>query len=120
MSGINMYALALVAQQMLGWNFHFSIFISAAVVVTYTFLGGLSSAIYNEVLQFFLIVAGFLPLSYLGLKNVGGWSGLKATLGHSYTHSWAGLSHAHTNRLGVEWFGLVMGLGFVLSFGYWF
>src|ERR1700719_2719029 len=131
-SGISMYAIAKLIQtlhvfdpvfQRLGlnnsWIFDFAIVISAIVVLVYTFLGGLSSAIYNEVLQFFLIVAGFLPLSYLGLKNVGGWSGLKATLGPSYTHSWAGLSHANTNRLGVEWFGLVMGLGFVLSFGYW-
>jgi SSS family solute:Na+ symporter len=131
-SGISMYAIAKLIQtlhvfdgvfQRLGlnssWIFDFAILISAIVVLVYTFLGGLSSAIYNEVLQFFLIVAGFLPLSYLGLKNVGGWSGLKATLGTSYTHSWAGLSHASTNRLGVEWFGLVMGLGFVLSFGYW-
>src|SRR6476646_1765589 len=131
-SGISMYAIAKLIQTLhvfdgvflrLGidssWIFDFSILISAIVVLVYTFLGGLSSAIYNEVLQFFLIVAGFLPLSYLGLKNVGGWSGLKATLGASYTHSWSGLSHASTNRLGVEWFGLVMGLGFVLSFGYW-
>jgi SSS family solute:Na+ symporter len=131
-SGISMYAIAKLIQtlhvfdgvfQRLGlnssWIFDFAIIISAIVVLVYTFLGGLSSAIYNEVLQFFLIVAGFLPLSYLGLKNVGGWSGLKATLGPSYTHSWAGLRHASTNRLGVEWFGLVMGLGFVLSFGYW-
>jgi len=131
-SGISMYAIAKLIQtlhvfdgvfQRLGinaaWIFDFSIIISAIVVLVYTFLGGLSSAIYNEVLQFFLIVAGFLPLSYLGLKNVGGWSGLKATLGASYTHSWAGLGHSNTNRLGVEWFGLVMGLGFVLSFGYW-
>jgi SSS family solute:Na+ symporter len=131
-SGISMYAIAKLIQtlhvfdavfQRLGlnssWIFDFAILISAIVVLVYTFLGGLSSAIYNEVLQFFLIVAGFLPLSYLGLKNVGGWSGLKATLGPSYTHSWAGLSHPDTNRLGVEWFGLVMGLGFVLSFGYW-
>jgi SSS family solute:Na+ symporter len=131
-SGISMYAIAKLIQtlhvfdgvfQRLGisssWIFDFAILISAIVVLVYTFLGGLSSAIYNEVLQFFLIVAGFLPLSYLGLKNVGGWSGLKATLGPSYTHSWAGLRHANTNRLGVEWFGLVMGLGFVLSFGYW-
>jgi len=131
-SGISMYAIAKLIQtlhvfdgvfQRLGlnssWIFDFAIVISAIVVLVYTFLGGLSSAIYNEVLQFFLIVAGFLPLSYLGLKNVGGWSGLKATLGPSYTHSWAGLSHASTNRLGVEWFGLAMGLGFVLSFGYW-
>ena len=131
-SGISMYAIAKLIQtlhvfdgvfQRLGlnssWIFDFAILISAIVVLVYTFLGGLSSAIYNEVLQFFLIVAGFLPLTYLGLKNVGGWSGLKATLGPSYTHSWAGLSHPSANRLGVEWFGLVMGLGFVLSFGYW-
>src|SRR5258708_33304766 len=101
------------------WVFALAIVTSAVVVLVYTFLGGLSIAIYNEVLQFFLIVAGFLPLSYLGLKNVGGWSGLKATLGSSFTHSWRGMGHASTNRLGVEWFGLVMGLGFVLSFGYW-
>jgi len=131
-SGISMYAIAKLIQtlhvfdnvvQRAGLSsariFDVAILISALVVLIYTFLGGLSSAIYNEVLQFFLIVAGFLPLSYLGLKNVGGWTGLKATLGSSYTHSWAGLGHAHTNRLGVEWFGLVMGLGFVLSFGYW-
>ena len=72
MSGINMYALAIVCQQMLGWRFDFSVFFAAGVVVTYTFLGGLSSSIYNEVLQFFLIVFGFLPLTYLGLRDVGG------------------------------------------------
>src|SRR5689334_1426335 len=131
-SGISMYAIAKLIQTLhvfdgvflrLGidssWIFDFSILISAIVVLVYTFLGGLSSAIYNEVLQFFLIVAGFLPLVYLGLKNVGGWSGLKATLNPAYTHSWLGMGSAHTNRLGVEWFGLSMGLGFVLSFGYW-
>jgi SSS family solute:Na+ symporter len=131
-SGISMYAIAKLIQvlhvfdsafQKLGLSpsgiFDFSILVSAAVVLTYTFLGGLSSAIYNEVVQFFLIVAGFLPLSWLGLKSVGGWSGLKAKLDPSYVHSWVGLSNPHTNRLGVEWFGLAMGLGFVLSFGYW-
>jgi len=131
-SGISMYAIAKLIQtlhvfdgvfQRLGLGsssiFDVAIVISAVVVLVYTFLGGLSSAIYNEVLQFFLIVAGFLPLSYLGLKNVGGWTGLKEKLGPSFTHSWAGMAHAQTNRLGVEWFGLVMGLGFVLSFGYW-
>ena len=101
------------------WIFHFSLIISALVVLGYILLGGLTSAIYNEVLQFFLIVAGFLPLVWLGLKNVGGWHGLKAKLDPSYTHSWLGMGNAHTNRLGVEWFGLTMGLGFVLSFGYW-
>src|SRR5262249_250605 len=92
---------------------------SAVVVLAYILMGGLTSAIYNEVLQFFLIVAGFLPLVFLGLRNVGGWSGLKAQLEPAYTHSWVGLGSAGTNRLGVGWFGLVMGLGFVLSFGYW-
>jgi len=101
------------------WIFHAGILVSALVVLAYIFLGGLSSAIYNEVVQFFLIVAGFLPLVWLGLRNVGGWSGVKLRLGASYTHSWIGLGSAHTNRLGVEWFGLAMGLGFVLSFGYW-
>jgi solute:Na+ symporter, SSS family len=131
-SGISMYAIAKLIQvlhvfdgafQKLGLSssgiFDFSIIASAVVVLVYTFLGGLSSAIYNEVLQFFLIVAGFLPLSWLGLNSLGGWSGLKAKLDPSYVHSWMGLSNAHSNRLGVEWFGLVMGLGFVLSFGYW-
>jgi len=131
-SGISMYAMAKLIQilhvfdtpfQRLGlpssWVFHAGILVAALVVLTYIFLGGLSSAIYNEVVQFFLIVAGFLPLVWLGLRNVGGWSGLKARLGPEYTHSWVGMGSAHTNRLGVEWFGLAMGLGFVLSFGYW-
>jgi solute:Na+ symporter, SSS family len=131
-SGISMYAMAKLIQTLhildvplakmglpLGWSFHISIAISALIVLAYVLLGGLTSAIYNEVLQFFLIVAGFLPLVFLGLKNVGGWSGLKAQLPGAFTHSWQGLSNAHTNPLGVEWFGLVMGLGFVLSFGYW-
>ncbi|HEX3352199.1 MAG TPA: sodium:solute symporter family protein [Terriglobales bacterium] len=131
-SGISMYAMAKLIQILhifdspfarMGlppsWIFHFSLVISAVVVLGYILLGGLTSAIYNEVVQFFLIVAGFLPLVWLGLKNVGGWTGLKATLDPSYTHSWLGMQSAHTNRLGVEWFGLTMGLGFVLSFGYW-
>jgi solute:Na+ symporter, SSS family len=131
-SGISMYAMAKLIQTLhildvpfrqLGiprtWIFHTGIIVSAFVVLTYIYLGGLTSAIYNEVLQFFLIVAGFIPLVWLGLKNVGGWPGLKATLGPSYMHSWVGLGSPQTNRLGVEWFGLTMGLGFVLSFGYW-
>ncbi|MFL6428585.1 MAG: sodium:solute symporter family protein [Acidobacteriaceae bacterium] len=131
-SGISMYAMALLIQNLhmldslfltagipLSWIFHVSIAISAVIVLAYIFLGGLTSAIYNEVLQFFLIVAGFLPLVWIGLKNVGGWSGIKQTLGPAYTHSWRGMEHANTNPLGVEWFSLVMGLGFVLSFGYW-
>ena len=81
----------------------------------YIFLGGLTSAIYNEVLQFFLIVAGLLPLVWIGLRNVGGWQGIKHTLPANMTHCWQGMAHANTNALGVEWFGLVMGLGFVLQ-----
>jgi len=131
-SGISMYAMAKLIQVLhildkplaaMGlsqvWTFHISIILSGIIVLIYIFLGGLTSAIYNEVLQFFLIVAGFLPLVMLGLKNVGGWSGLKHDLPSNFTHSWQGMSNAHTNPLGVEWFGLVMGLGFVLSFGYW-
>ncbi len=126
-SGISMYAMALLIQT-LGlfhglmpdaWIFHVSIILSAVIVLGYIFLGGLTSAIYNEVLQFFLIVAGFAPLVWIGLRNVGGWQGIKQTLPISMVHSWRGMAHANTNPLGVEWFGLAMGLGFVLSFGYW-
>jgi SSS family solute:Na+ symporter len=131
-SGISMYAMARLIQTLhvfdkmfihlglpVAWIFHFAIILSAVIVLCYIFLGGLTSAIYNEVLQFFLIVAGFLPLVWVGLKNVGGWDGLKAALPSAYTHSWQGMGSAHTNPLGVDWFGLVAGLGFVLSFGYW-
>jgi SSS family solute:Na+ symporter len=131
-SGISMYAMAKLIQVLhifdrplasLGvpaaWIFDLGILVSAIVVLVYIFLGGLTSAIYNEVLQFFLIVAGLLPLVALGLYDVGGWRGLTARLDPELTHAWAGLASAHGNRLGVEWFGLVMGLGFVLSFGYW-
>src|SRR6202051_502493 len=126
-SGISMYAMALLIQT-LGlfkgiipdpYIFHVSVLLSGVIVLGYIFLGGLTSAIYNEVLQFFLIVAGFTPLVWIGLKNVGGWQGIKQTLPATMTHSWRGMTHASTNTLGVEWIGLVMGLGFVLSFGYW-
>ena len=126
-SGISMYAMALLIQT-LGllhgivpdaYIFHVSVFVSAIIVLGYIFLGGLTSAIYNEVLQFFLIVAGFAPLVWIGLRNVGGWQGIKHTLPATMTHSWRGMAHASTNTLGVEWVGLAMGLGFVLSFGYW-
>ncbi len=126
-SGISLYAMALLIQTLglfdgfipHAWVFHFSIFISAAIVLGYIFLGGLSSAIYNEVLQFFLIVAGFLPLVWIGLRNVGGWAAIQQRLPATMTHSWRGMEHASTNSLGVGLIGLVMGLGFVLSFGYW-
>jgi SSS family solute:Na+ symporter len=126
-SGISMYAMALLIQT-LGllhgiipdpYIFHVSVFLSAIIVLGYIFLGGLTSAIYNEVLQFFLIVAGFAPLVWIGLRNVGGWQGIKQTLPANMTHSWHGMTHANTNTLGVEVVGLAMGLGFVLSFGYW-
>ena len=126
-SGISMYAMALLIQTLglfdglmpHAWVFHVSIVLSALIVLGYIFLGGLTSAIYNEVLQFFLIVAGFLPLVWIGLRNVGGWQGIQQRLPATMTHSWRGMTHANTNSLGVEIVGLVMGLGFVLSFGYW-
>jgi solute:Na+ symporter, SSS family len=128
-SGISMYAMAKLMQILLGWDFNFSILMSAIIVLVYTFLGGLTSAIYNEVLQFFLIVAGFIPLVFLGLKDAGGWSGVQERLHlvaaqagfapDAWSRSWAYMGSANANPMGVEWFGLIFGLGFVLSFGYW-
>jgi len=131
-SGISMYAMARLIQalhvfdglfRLLGWApegiFTFSIVLSAVIVLAYIFLGGLTSAIYNEVLQFFLIIAGFLPLVLLGLKNIGGWEGLKASVPMQYMHEWKGVAHASTNPMGIEIIGLGMGLGFVLGSGYW-
>jgi SSS family solute:Na+ symporter len=128
-SGISMYALAKLLELVLNWNFNTSVVLSAVIVLVYIFLGGLTSAIYNEVLQFFLIVLGFLPLVLLGLKDVGGWAGMTAKLdpvatGAGYapgawSSAWRHLGSADANPMGVEWFGMVMGLGFVLSFGYW-
>src|SRR3954447_9603954 len=107
-----MYALAKLLELVLGWSFHGSIILTGIIVLIYILLGGLTSAIYNEVLQFFLIVAGFLPLVLLGLKDVGGWEGLKAKVPEAFTHSWQGFSSPDTSPMGVEWFGLSMGLGF--------
>jgi solute:Na+ symporter, SSS family len=134
-SGISMHVLAKLLEQILGFNYHLCIIVSAAIVLIYIFLGGLTSAIYNEVLQFFLIVLGFCPLVFLGLKSVGGWDGLVAKLNvvatsptnpagkafapGAWTESWAHMNSSGANPMGVEWFGMVMGLGFVLSFGYW-
>ena len=128
-SGVSMYAMGKLFELLLGWDFNMAILVAGAIVLVYIFLGGLTSAIYNEVLQFFLIVFGFLPLVYIGLKKVGGWSGIKEKLmvaatanglpATAYTSSWSHMGSAATNPIGVEWFGLVMGLGFVLSFGYW-
>jgi SSS family solute:Na+ symporter len=128
-SGISMYALAILMEKVLGWNFHMSLILSAAIVLGYTYLGGLSSAIYNEVLQFFIIVIGLSPLVFLSLRDVGGWSGLQQHLApivtakgfaaDTWTTTWKYTGSAAANPLGVEWYGIFAGLGFVLSFGYW-
>ena len=128
-SGVSMYAMGKLLNLLLGWDFDVSILVAAVIVLAYVLLGGLTSAIYNEVLQFFLIVFGFAPLVALGLHAIGGWDGLTARLAevattrglpaNAYTSSWANMGDAARNPIGVEWFGLVMGLGFVLSFGYW-
>src|SRR5437667_7745603 len=128
-SGISMYALAKLLELVLGWSFHSGIVLSAVIVLIYIFLGGLTSAIYNEVLQFFLIVLGFLPLVLLGLKDVGGWHGLTSKLATvatnagfepgAWSHSWKYMDAPSHNPMGIEWFGLIMGLGFAMSFGYW-
>ena len=128
-SGISMYALAILTEKLLGWNFHLSLLLSAAIVLGYTYLGGLSSAIYNEVLQFFIIVIGLLPIVFLSLKDLGGWSGLhehlaplvtaKGFASDTWTTTWKYTGSALTNPMGVKWYGIFFGLGFVLSFGYW-
>lgn len=127
-SGISMHALALLMNAILGLDYNLCIAVSGLIVLVYIYTGGLTSAIYNEVIQFFLIVLGFFPLVFLGLKDVGGWDGLMTKLGlysdaqgmpGAWSHSWAHMGNAANNPMGVEWFGLAMGLGFVLSFGYW-
>jgi len=118
-SGISMYAMGALLGLLLGWNIHASIAVSAVIVLLYIALGGLTSAIYNEVLQFFLIVFGFAPVVYLGLRDAGGWQGLTARVPETFVHSWTSLARADANPMGIEWFGMLMGLGFVMSFGYW-
>ncbi|MEN3283651.1 MAG: solute:Na+ symporter, family [Solirubrobacteraceae bacterium] len=124
-AGVNLYALALVLKLMLGWPIILGIVVAAAIVLVYITLGGLSSAIYNEVLQFFVIVIAVVPVTYIGLKSLGGWHGLteaisKGKLGEGATHSWQGLSVSNaTNPIGANWIAIVFGLGFVQSFGYW-
>jgi len=139
-SGISMNALAKLLNSLLGWDYNFGLFVCSGVVLLYVLKGGLTSAIYTEVLQFFMIVLGFAPVVWLGLKDVGGWHAMTTTLqsvavnpstiyikdaGISYapnawTSAWtpvlAGPAH---NPLGVDWFAMIFGLGFVLSFGYW-
>jgi SSS family solute:Na+ symporter len=128
-SGISMYALAALMEKLLHWPFDVSVLVSAGIVLAYTYLGGLSSAIYNEVVQFFIIVIGLFPLVFLSLKDAGGWSGMNDILAQvavdkgyqagAWTQMWSHSGSAASNPMGVEWFGIIMGLGFVLSFGYW-
>lgn len=123
MSGINMYAMALVMKVVLGWNIHFSIWVSSLTVAVYVTLGGLYSAIFNEVLQFFLIWLGALSIPILGLIEAGGWNGLVAKIHErvsgDYVHMWSDLGTFSGNPMGVHWTGIVFGLGGVIAFGYW-
>ncbi|HSB74105.1 MAG TPA: sodium:solute symporter family protein [Terriglobales bacterium] len=123
MSGINMYSMALVMKVVLGWNINFSIWISSLTVAVYVALGGLRSAIFNEVLQFVLIWAGSLLIPILGLIDAGGWGALQTRIAHNasaeYTHLWSTLGSFSNNPMGIHWTGIVFGLGWVISFGYW-
>ena len=123
MSGINMYAMALVMKVVLGWNIHFSIWVSSLTVAVYVSLGGLYSAIFNEVLQFFLIWLGAITIPILGMIEAGGWSGLVVKIQQrvqgDYVHLWGPLSTFSGNPMGVHWTGVVLGLGGVIAFGYW-
>jgi SSS family solute:Na+ symporter len=124
MSGVSMYAMALVMKVVLGWNIHFSIWVSALTVAIYVALGGLFSAIFNEVLQFFLIWFGALLIPILGLIEVGGWSGMVARIHQNfpqqdYTHLWRTMGSFADNPMGIHWTGIVFGLGLIGSFGYW-
>jgi solute:Na+ symporter, SSS family len=123
MSGINMFSMALVLKIVLGWNIHFSIWVSSITVMIYVALGGLRSAIFNEVLQFVLIWAGALLIPILGLVEAGGWRNLKLQIASrasaEYTHLWSTLGSFKDNPMGIHWTGIVFGLGAILSFGYW-
>ncbi|NEG55853.1 sodium:solute symporter family protein [Bifidobacterium platyrrhinorum] len=125
-SGINLYAMAIIIEAMLGWSQIAAIIFSGVVVLVYTYLGGLKSAVYNEVMQFFVILAALIPLTVVGLRNIGGWEGLKTSLaatpgiGDLHLSTWQGTGIGNvTNPMGADWFTIVMGLGFVISFGYW-
>jgi SSS family solute:Na+ symporter len=124
MSGINMYSMAIVLQVVLGWDIHFSIWVSSVTVALYVVLGGLLSAIFNEVLQFVLIWLGAMLISIIGLIETGGWSGMVNRIhqnwpGGDYTHLWSTLGNFTDNPMGINWVGIVFGLGAIISFGYW-
>ena len=123
-AGVNLFALGLILEALLGWSLQLAIPVAALVVLSYTFLGGLSAAIYNEVLQFFVILALLIPLTVAGLARVGGWDGLKAAVselppGPEQVSSWPGTSLTEIANPFLSVLGIVFGLGFVLSFGYW-
>jgi SSS family solute:Na+ symporter len=118
-SGISLYALAKLMETILHWDFDISIWVSAGIVMIYTFLGGLTSAVYNEVLQFFLIVLGLSPLVIISLQDAGGWEHIKTLLQPEMTHAWKYMGNANSNPMGLHFMSLIFGLGFVMSFGYW-
>ncbi|MFH8567322.1 sodium:solute symporter family protein [Streptomyces sp. NPDC017993] len=122
-AGVNLYAMAIVLQALLGWPQWVAIVIAGVFVLAYITIGGLSSAIYNEVLQFFVILAALIPLTIVGLKRVGGWDGLTDSLssshGGAFLTAWEGTGIGEANPLGANWLTIVLGLGFVMSFGYW-
>lgn len=118
-SGISMYVLARLLEVILGWDFDMSVLLSAGIVMVYIYLGGLTSAVYNEVLQFFLIVLGIAPVVIVGLHDVGGWEGIVSKLTPEMTSSWKYMGDASQNPMGVDTWSLVMGLGLAMSFGYW-
>jgi solute:Na+ symporter, SSS family len=124
MSGINMYSMALVMKVVLGWDIHFSIWVSSITVMVYVVLGGLLSAIFNEVLQFMLIWLGALLIPIIGLIETGGWSGMVERIHQNfpagdYTHLWSTLGSFQDNPMGIHWTGIVFGLGAIISMGYW-
>ncbi|MFF1353951.1 sodium:solute symporter family protein [Streptomyces sp. NPDC058297] len=122
-AGVNLYALSIVVEALLGWPQWLAIVVAGLFVLAYITIGGLSSAIYNEVLQFFVILAALIPLCIIGLKRVGGWGGmtdsLKSSHGDNFLSAWGGTGIGEANPLGANWLTIILGLGFVLSFGYW-
>lgn len=118
-SGINLYAMAMVLNAFLGWDMNYCMWASSVTICAYIVLGGLTSAIYSEVLQFFLIWFGLALAFFMGLFDFGGWANVKAHLSTSYFHLWSNTKNSMANPMMIDWFGIVMGLGFVLSFGYW-
>ncbi len=118
-SGISLYALAKLLEVILHWNFDLCIWIAAGIVMAYTLLGGLTSAVYNEVLQFFLIVLGLSPLVIVALQDAGGWDTIRTNLEPQLTHAWRYMGDADANPMGIHFMSLIFGLGFVMSFGYW-